>query len=550
VRAAAIVLWAACFSMPLAATQTDVPLGHADFCPSPDRPEGYRGDGSGIYPGATPPLNFDEASGKNLKWLAKMPGWSHSPPLVVGKRIIVEAEPDTTLCVDADTGAILWQDSLGLLAPVVGGWALHSGNGYSTASSDGAAIYRLFGGRMKVAGKKGGALLVSYDLEGKRRWLTETPGLNNLQTPLLVGDRYIIGSMAYDTATGKLAWGPTKDDLDPGEPKPWGSDDASLVKIRLGNQDVVLTPGGWCLDPKTGKRLAKALAMRNANGRSWHPLGVEVNAFISPVARANADGSVTVVFSSGDAKGRAGDPDKRFGHAQNDLGAGAIPPDADITQPPWAGRKVWYSLRVLACRLSLDAKGQIRSEQMWEQPAAVAQELSSGAGPHVALCGDRIAVLTVKGRIAVLDLKTGRLLGKDFQAVYDCGYRAASMKGVDINAPEIKAAMAEFGISDEVCWGRGTGGPLQRQTDFSMSRMGRALYARAAVDSRNLLWIAHRLGEIYVLELNDTGYRLVAHNKVNQPPCWCSHAALVFQGQRLYYRTFGRLYCFEDTPGR
>ena len=544
------VLWAACFSMSMAAAQVDVPRGHPDFYPSSDRPAGYRGDGSGLYPGATPPLSFDEASGKNLKWVARMPGWSHSPPLVVGKKIIVEAEPDTTLCVDANTGAILWQDSLGRLALPTGnqgGWAFHSGNGYSTASSDGAAVYRLFSGRSKAGGKKGGSLLVSYDLKGRRRWLTETIRLSHLQSPLLVGDRLMIGSTAFDTATGKVAWGPTKDDLDPGEPKPWGSDDASLVKIRLGNQDVVLTPGGWCLDPKTGKRLAKALAMRSTNGRPWHPLGLEVGAFISPVSRANADGSATVIFSAVDGKGRAGDSSKRFGHAVNDLDAAAIPPDADLTQPPWAGKRVWSAIRVLACRLSLDANGRICSEPMWDQPAAVAWELSSGQGPHLALCGDRIAVLNVKGNMAVLDLKTGRLLGKDFQAIYDCGYRAAAFRGVDISAPEIKAAMAEFGISDEVCWGRGTGGPLSRNTDFSMSRMGRALYARSAVDSRNLLWIAHRLGEIYVLELNDTGFRIVAHNRVIHPPCWCSHAALVFQRKRLYYRTFGRLYCFEDT---
>ena len=152
------------------------------------------------------------------------------------------------------------------------------------------------------------------------------------------------------------------------------------------------------------------------------------------------------------------------------------------------------------------------------------------------------------GKVTVFDLKTGRILGKEFQSVYDVGYRAAAFKGVDITAPEVTAAMAEFGISDEVCWGRGTGGPLARQTDFSMSRMGRALYARSSVDSRNLLWLTHRLGEVYVLELTDTGFRIAAHNRVNQPPCWCSHAAPVFQGNRLYYRTFGRLYCFEDAP--
>jgi outer membrane protein assembly factor BamB len=46
------------------------------------------------------------------KWVVKMPGWSHSSPVVIGKRTIVEAEPDTTCCVDADTGKILWSNSV------------------------------------------------------------------------------------------------------------------------------------------------------------------------------------------------------------------------------------------------------------------------------------------------------------------------------------------------------------------------------------------------------------------------------------------------------
>ena len=29
-----------------------LPLGHKDFYPTPDRPVGFRGDGSGVFPGA------------------------------------------------------------------------------------------------------------------------------------------------------------------------------------------------------------------------------------------------------------------------------------------------------------------------------------------------------------------------------------------------------------------------------------------------------------------------------------------------------------------
>ena len=524
-----------------AAGAGEVPYGHGDFRPTAERPLGYRGDGSGIYPGATPPLHFDESSKTNLRWVTKVPKvWSHSPPVVVGRKVFIEAEPDTTLGLDADTGAVLWQDSLGVLETPTGGWAMHSGNGYSTASSDGAALYRLFSGKAKDGQRKGSSLLVSYDLDGKRRWLVQTTGFGKLAAPLLVGDRLIIGGTAYDAATGQVAWGPVKYDLDPDEPKPWGgggNDEGTLVRVRLKGQDVAVYPGGWCIDPRTGRLMGKALPMRQSGGRTWHPLGNTVGTFNSVVARPNADGSVTALFSCDDTTGLV------YGSEKGEFLA--VPPDADLAQAPWADKKTRWAVRVLACRLSLDAAGQVRSEPLWPQPATLLMETSGGMWPHLALCGQRIGVLNVKGQIAVLDLKTGRLLGKDLQPIYACEYKTAVSK-YKWDTPELIAAREEYGLSEEIAFGKGGG----RNMETSLARMARTAYARAAVDSRNYLWLAHRWGEFYVLELTDDGFRQVAHNKVNHPICWCSHATPVFHGNRLYYRTWGHVYCFEDMQGQ
>src|SRR5438105_15850316 len=43
---------------PYAVSTWGAELGAADFLPSPERPIGWRGDGSGRFPGATPPLNW------------------------------------------------------------------------------------------------------------------------------------------------------------------------------------------------------------------------------------------------------------------------------------------------------------------------------------------------------------------------------------------------------------------------------------------------------------------------------------------------------------
>jgi hypothetical protein len=94
----------------------DVPLGHKDFYPTAQRPIGFRGDGNGAFPGATPVTewregdvaavdmrwaNWGDAGGNaqgtfstkkvwtftnnksvNIVWKTEMPGFSNSSPVV------------------------------------------------------------------------------------------------------------------------------------------------------------------------------------------------------------------------------------------------------------------------------------------------------------------------------------------------------------------------------------------------------------------------------------------------------------------------------------
>jgi len=84
----------------------DTPLGHKDFCPSPNRPVGWRGDGSGHYPSANPPLT---RSPRNLVWKVSLPNWSNASPIVVGDRVFVCSEPTSLICVAEADGRILWE---------------------------------------------------------------------------------------------------------------------------------------------------------------------------------------------------------------------------------------------------------------------------------------------------------------------------------------------------------------------------------------------------------------------------------------------------------
>ena len=91
----------------------DLPLGHPDFIPTPEHPVGFRGDGTGCFPGATPPTAWDDKHGSelgtNILWKTPMPGRTNSSPIVVGGKVFTVADPDLLVCADATTGKILWQ---------------------------------------------------------------------------------------------------------------------------------------------------------------------------------------------------------------------------------------------------------------------------------------------------------------------------------------------------------------------------------------------------------------------------------------------------------
>lgn len=67
---------------------------------------GWRMDGSGRYPAATPPANWSATD--HVLWATPLPAWSNASPVLVGERIFVCAEPSTLLCLDR-SGKILWQ---------------------------------------------------------------------------------------------------------------------------------------------------------------------------------------------------------------------------------------------------------------------------------------------------------------------------------------------------------------------------------------------------------------------------------------------------------
>jgi len=70
---------------------------------------GRRGDWTGRFPEADPPLGWNIDKGINLIWRVPMPDYSAGHPLLVGDRLLVNCEPHTLYCLDKDTGEVLWK---------------------------------------------------------------------------------------------------------------------------------------------------------------------------------------------------------------------------------------------------------------------------------------------------------------------------------------------------------------------------------------------------------------------------------------------------------
>jgi len=68
---------------------------------------GWRTDGTGIYPQATPITTWSPED--NVLWATELDGFTNSIPIIVGDKVFTLAEPGTLVCIDRNDGSILWQ---------------------------------------------------------------------------------------------------------------------------------------------------------------------------------------------------------------------------------------------------------------------------------------------------------------------------------------------------------------------------------------------------------------------------------------------------------
>jgi len=214
---------------------------------------GWRNDGSGRFPNATPPVEWDE--NKNILWTTRIGPNKYSSPIVVERKLFVVAEPAWLFCVDAADGKILWKKSCGFAdlpektpeKPPRGS----VGNTTPTPVSDGQYVYVLCAT----------GIVACFDMKGERQWiryfdLNPATEYGRSTSPLLAGGKLLVTLshlIALDARTGKEAWRNKE------VPELYGTP----VAARIAKVDVAVMPSGHVVRIEDGVILAGGLGGLN-----------------------------------------------------------------------------------------------------------------------------------------------------------------------------------------------------------------------------------------------------------------------------------------------
>ncbi len=214
---------------------------------------GPRGDGTSVE--TKVPVRWSAT--EQILWKTPIPGKGHASPIVWEDRIFVvtaiaETKQRILLCIDANTGAILWQSEV-IVAPFERLHALNS-HASSTPATDGKRVYVSFLDVKQM-------YAAAFDFDGNRIWETR-PGvfssMHGYCTSVIVWkDKVILNGdhdgpaylVALDAATGKQIW---KTD----RPNRIRSYCAPLIRTIDGRNQMVLS-GSKCVasyDPDTGNQ--------------------------------------------------------------------------------------------------------------------------------------------------------------------------------------------------------------------------------------------------------------------------------------------------------
>jgi outer membrane protein assembly factor BamB len=190
------------FRKPVESPATPLEIG-GETVASPLNWPSFRGpDGTGVADGQQPPVTWDIKEGKNVRWKTPIPGLGHSCPVVWGNRVFVttavSSDPDPkirignygdvasvndkskhnwqVLCLDRDTGAILWTRTAYEGVPKIKRH-LKGSQANCTPATDGTHLIACFGSEG----------LYCYDFAGNLLWKRD---LSTLDSSFAIDQEY------------------------------------------------------------------------------------------------------------------------------------------------------------------------------------------------------------------------------------------------------------------------------------------------------------------------------------------------------------------------
>lgn len=235
----------------------------------------FRGPGgNGVTAATGLPLNFDVATGGNIRWRSPVPLEGKNSPIVWGKKIFCTGatkDKREVYCFDADDGRLLWRRDVPL-PPGADQVEVFDDTGWapSTGATDGQHLAAIFP-TMDLA---------CFDVEGKALWSTHLGTVANqyghASSLLIVEGKVIVQFdqreapdrtsrgklLAFDVVTGKKAWE---------TPRPteaaWSS--PILADVPGGSQLIAIgNPWAIAYRPGDGQELWRAKALAGDGGAS------------------------------------------------------------------------------------------------------------------------------------------------------------------------------------------------------------------------------------------------------------------------------------------
>jgi outer membrane protein assembly factor BamB len=151
---------------------------------------------------------------ENIAWKTELPGWGHASPIVWEDRVftvtcVPETEERLLLCLDRQSGKILWQQAV-VKSPLERKHRLNS-HASSTPATDGELVFVSF---LDVQD----AVVAAYDFNGRQRWLARPGKFKSVHgycsSPVLWKDKVILNGdhdgdswiAALDKQTGRTVW--------------------------------------------------------------------------------------------------------------------------------------------------------------------------------------------------------------------------------------------------------------------------------------------------------------------------------------------------------